>query len=93
MNTEVETMKKKIVIAIVSFLVTTYLVIRRRKSNLYYDYEKYDSYGNPIRNNSNFLLLVVCLFQLGMQLKNEKGVSARVSSMVQYVAKKNHVIK
>ncbi|MFJ8527490.1 hypothetical protein [Bacillus sp. NPDC094106] len=92
MNTEVETTKKRIVIAIVAFFVTIYLVIRRREHNLYDGYEKYDSYGNPIRKSSNFLLLVVCLFQLGMQMKNDKGVSARVSNMFQYVAKKSNVM-
>lgn len=67
MNTEMDTKKKRIIIAILALLVGLYLVIRKRKQNdLYYGCEEYDSYGNPIRKSSNFLLLVVCLFQLGM---------------------------
>lgn len=92
MNTEVETTKKRIVIAIVAIFVTIYLVIRRREHNLYDGYEEYDSYGNPIQKSSNFLLLVVCLFQLGMQMKDKKGVSVSVSNMLQYAIRKRNAM-
>ncbi|MBO1581592.1 hypothetical protein [Bacillus sp. XF8] len=92
MNTELETKKKKVVIAIFAFLAAVYLMMRKRKQNdLYYGDEEYDSCGNPTRKNYTFLLLVVCLFQLGMQMKNDKGVLANVSDMIQHVIKKRNV--
>ncbi|WP_459500528.1 hypothetical protein [Bacillus sp. C1] len=91
MNTEGK--KKKIVIAIVAFLAAVYLCMRKSKQDgLYYGDEDYDtSYGNSTRKNFNFLLLVVCLFQLGMQMKSHKSVSANISNMVQYVIKKQNI--
>ncbi|MEI4619841.1 hypothetical protein [Bacillus cereus] len=41
MNTEVETKKKRIVIAIFAFLAVVYLIVRQRKQNdLYYGDEE-----------------------------------------------------
>ncbi|MEH7459339.1 hypothetical protein V7183_19620 [Bacillus sp. JJ1127] len=41
MNTEMETKKKRIIIAILALLVGLYLAIRKRKQNdLYYGYEE-----------------------------------------------------
>ncbi|PED07213.1 hypothetical protein [Bacillus pseudomycoides] len=92
MNTEVETKKKKAVIAILAFLTALYLVVRQKKQNdLYYGDEEYDGYGNSTRKNYTFLLLVVCLFQLGMQMRNHKGVSATVSDMIQHTIRKRNI--
>ncbi|MGH1143395.1 hypothetical protein [Bacillus pseudomycoides] len=89
MNTEVEIKKKKVVIAILAFLIAFYLVVRQRKQNdLYYGDEEYDGYGNSTRKNYIFLLLVVCLFQLGMQIKDSTSVSTNVSNMIQHVIRK-----
>ncbi|MBY0597775.1 hypothetical protein [Bacillus bingmayongensis] len=86
MNTELETKKKKVVIAIFAFLAAVYLTMQKRKQNdLYYGDEEYDSYRNPTRKN------VVCLFQLGMQMKNDKGVLANVSDMIQHAIKKRNI--
>ncbi|MDZ5606126.1 hypothetical protein U2I54_03120 [Bacillus pseudomycoides] len=92
MNTEVETKKEKVVIAILAFLTAVYLMMRNRKQNdLYYGDEEYDSYGNSTRKISSFLLLVVCLFQLGMQLKNRKGISANISDMIHHAIGKQNI--
>ncbi|WP_242220347.1 hypothetical protein [Bacillus cereus group sp. BfR-BA-01380] len=89
MNTEMETKKKRVIIAILALFVGLYLVIRKRKQNdLYYGCEEYDSYGKSTRKSFNFLLLVVVLFRLGMKIKNKKGVLESVSNMLQYAIKK-----
>lgn len=67
MNKEMETMRNKIVIGMLALLIGIYFWIKKRKqNNLDYYFEEYDSYENSTRKKFNSLLLVVCLFQLGM---------------------------
>ncbi|EOW9530206.1 hypothetical protein ACO11K_004022 [Bacillus cytotoxicus] len=92
MNTEVETRKKKGIIAIFAFLVAIYVMMRSRKqSDLYVGDEEYDCYGTSTRKRYTFLLLVAALFQVGMRLKNDEGVSASISNMIQYVNEKRNL--
>ncbi|EOV9525736.1 hypothetical protein ACE41A_05890 [Bacillus cytotoxicus] len=92
MNTEVETRKKKGIVVIFAFLVAVYVMMRSRKqSDLYVGDEEYDCYGTSTRKRYTFLLLVAALFQVGMRLKNDGGVSASISNMIQYVNEKRNL--
>lgn len=80
MKQEVEIKVKRIFIMVVVLFIATYIALRKRKYEYFYD--GISEYENPYRGNAPFLLLVVGLFQYCKQ--NEMSFS----HMIQYVKEK-----